>query len=81
MLAVPVDEQLEQDEKQSFTPQSTEFCHYAEIYNTIPSVMYGYIRNCGCGTKLTTANEISEAAFLYKSFCMKVEGQNSVQTF
>lgn len=45
MLAVPVDEQLEQDEKQSFTPQSTEFCHYAEIYNTIPFVMYGYIMN------------------------------------
>lgn len=45
MLAVPVDEQLEQDEKQPLTPQSTEFCHRAEIYNTIPSVTYACIMN------------------------------------
>lgn len=42
MLAVPVDEQ---DKKQPFAPKSTDFCYHIEIYNTIPSVMYGYIVN------------------------------------
>lgn len=32
MLAVPVDEQLEQDKKQPLTPQSTEFFYH--IKNT-----------------------------------------------
>lgn len=91
MLLVPVAEQLEHDEKQPLTPQPHTM-HRNIAHYTICNVWLHHELMSGLKRlsdfissqvviKLTTVNEIIEEAYLYNSFCARVEGKNSVQAF